>query len=541
MVKRLFNPTFERVNRSYNQLNKQMERATQMRKKAELANKTKSQFLANMSHEIRTPLNGVFGMLEIAQSKQDEEEKNELISKARQSGAQLLTVINDILDIAKIESNRLNMDSFDFCLPHILEEALAPIAILCEQKQLTFTSQVAEDIPSFLYGAGNRLVQVLTNLLNNAVKFTQHGGVKVSVNYRAHGEKVTLIIKVSDTGIGLSEQQKEEVFKPFVQADDSTSRQYGGTGLGLAICAELVAKMSGTLTVESELNFGSTFTLEVPFKVSSTIEPELPAIFHPNLPELSECKVAVVDDLAISRRFLTHQLAKLQIHPDVYERSTTCLENVDRGYALYIVDLQMPDIDGLELTKQIKEKAGSQHPPKFILLSATADNFSDFLNEDNIFDYCFSKPMDESRFFDAVIECLCPKQQLHEPSDFSILIAEDNEVNAQVAMHFLSSVGYRVTRVANGQQAIDACQAEDADFDLILMDINMPVLDGYQATEFIRDELLLTIPIIALTANAFEEDKETSLSVGMDFHLTKPLVKDELLQTIRMSLGEYAL
>ena len=536
MVKLLFNPTYDRVNRSFVQLNKQMERATQMRKKAEVANKAKSQFLANMSHEIRTPLNGVFGMLEIAQSKTDNEEKNELIYKARQSGAQLLTVINDILDIAKIESNRLNIDYFDFCLPQILEEALAPVAILCEQKQLQFQSHIADDIPAFLHGAGNRLLQIITNLLNNAVKFTEHGNVRINVSYQAHGERINLVVEVSDTGIGMSEQQQQEVFKPFVQGDSSTTRKYGGTGLGLAICAELVAKMAGTLSVKSELNFGSTFRLELPFKVSSTIEPEVPATLIPNLASAGQRKVAIVDDLAISRRFLTHQLAKLQIYPDVFDSAKTCLSSETQDYDLYIVDLQMPELDGVELTKRLKSRPQSQ--AKFILLSAAADHFSDVLNEDKLFDYCFSKPMDEPRFFDAVINCLCPAQQVHEPSKYSILVAEDNEVNAQVAVHFLTSVGYKVTRVATGLQAVEACKDPANEFDLILMDINMPELDGYQATEQIRDELHLATPIVALTANAFEEDKEKSLSVGMDFHLTKPLVKDELLQTIKMSLGD---
>ncbi len=537
-MKFIFGPLNTLIRGTFDDLVRAKNRAARLQKRAELANQAKSQFLANMSHELRTPLNGVFGLLDLAMEKENGPEKNALIKKAKSSGKQLLVVINDILDIAKIESKKLSIEQYDFSLDKVLDETLAPVAILCDNKGLSFETQLAPDLPEYLNGAGNRFAQILNNLLSNAVKFTESGKVVVKISCRGNDKDLLLSVDVIDTGIGLTEEQQTQVFNPFTQADNTTTRRFGGTGLGLTIVSELVSALGGQLTLESEPSQGSCFSFELPFKTVEEPPFVLPSTFDPSFSDFSQHRVAVVDDLTVSQNFVVHQLQKLDIQPAVYASAEAFFNAGSYDFDLFVVDLHMPDVDGLDLTRKIKANLPSDSQARFILLSAAAELIAGESEARGLFDYVFDKPMDESRFFDAVIESLSDADTDHEPENFSILVAEDNDVNAHIAVTILESQGYQVHRVVDGQQAVDACNDTSLDFDLILMDINMPNLDGYQATQAIRQDLQLELPIIALTANSFEEDKEKSRSAGMNHHLTKPLVKEELLQTIKMNLGE---
>lgn len=537
-IKLIFQPILRLVRNTIEQLTAEKLAAAELQHKAELANSAKSQFLANMSHEIRTPLNGFFGMLELARGQQDLKAKNELIGKAQRSGRQLLSVINDILDIAKIESRKLVMEDYDFATDQLLDEVLSPFATVCESKGLDFSVFIDDKLPEVLYGPGNRLGQIINNLLSNAVKFTEQGEVRVNIRSQFNlDDSVALTIYISDTGIGLDKEQQQKIFQPFVQADGSTTRKYGGTGLGLTITTELIENMNGKIEVTSEVNKGSTFIVHLPFKLSQQAELPIALDVDFDLESISHSKIAIVDDLEVSRNFVVHQLQKLKLKPLVFESAEQLVAQEVFDCCLYIVDLHMPDMDGVTLVENIKSSPKCNKDSRFMLLSAACDSVVELQESNPIFDYYFTKPMDEKRFFDAVIESLKRQEDAFDPQRYSILLAEDNDVNAQIATYMLKSQGFRVERVINGQKAVDACKSENMAYDLILMDINMPVMDGYQATHNIRQELNLEIPIIALTANAFEEDKQQSQKMGMAFHLTKPLVKEELLHSIRMCLS----
>lgn len=532
--KYVFSPMRTLLKDSMSKLETSKANAEQLQHKAEMANQAKTKFLANMSHELRTPMNGIFGMIGIAQQETDKQERNRTLHTALQAGQQLLAVINDILDISKIEANKLTLDSAQFNLNQALDTCFAPAAIAANNKGLKFHSKISENLPEYAEGSSVRLVQVLNNLLNNAVKFTEQGEISVIVSQQDFNHGFQLEISVRDTGIGMNQAQLNNVFKPFVQADESTTRKFGGTGLGLSICHELVKLMQGQLTVSSELGQGSEFQVRLPLNYSTQqgdSQAQSPSL---TLLTPEQYQVAVVDDLDSSLRHLHFLLKKLNLKCHLFNSAESLLETNVSQYNLIITDLNMASINGEQLAQQLPVAI-----PK-ILVSADLEphSIASIEPQTELFFARLSKPVNAKHFLQTVVAALETRTVQHHAEQYSILLAEDNDLNARIAMHMLNQLGYQAYRVENGQQAVEACLKSNIQVDLVLMDINMPVMDGKEATLLIRERLGTELPIIALTANAYEEDKLESLAIGMNHHLTKPLVQDELVHALHCYLGQ---
>ena len=499
-------------------------KAIAMQLKAEDANQAKSRFLAAMSHELRTPMNGIFGMLELATGETLEKKRREFLRKARVAGEQLLNIINDILDIAKIEANKIDLETRDFELSKVLDEVMAPFAIGCEKKGLQFEYVPLSTIPDRISGDANRLTQILNNLLRNALKFTDEGKISVTVKIKMVEQAIQFECSVTDTGIGMTSQQLARIFDKFVQADSSTTRVYGGTGLGLAITKELVQLMGGEIRVESEPGTGSQFSAKMMFQRASKQH------VLSRLEDISTSrKVAVVDDLETSRRYLEVILSQLNISCDLYDSANAFLAAKSKycEYKAVVVDLHMPEMDGVAMVDQIRSEC-SDSCPQFILVSAAADINQYRAENEERFYAVFNKPVDEQRFFGVIKQLVGQERDISTP--LKILLVEDNDINAQIASHMLQSVGHTVTHASNGKIAVT--HAEHHQYDIILMDINMPEMDGLTASQFIKQELKLEVPIVALTANAYEADRRASIEAGMSWHLSKPINKDALLAVI---------
>lgn len=529
----IFRPVTSMLKTNINQLEQEKANAIQLQHKAELASQAKSKFLANMSHELRTPMNGIFGMIDIAKQEQNEKVRNQTLNTAIQAGQQLLAVINDILDISKIEANKLSVDNAKFNLNQALDTCLAPATIAACNKGLKFNYQIKGNLPEYVEGSSVRLIQIINNLLNNAIKFTSEGNINVSVSQVQRQHQFILRFSVADTGIGMNQEQLANVFKPFVQADSSTARKFGGTGLGLSICNELIKLMNGELSVSSILGKGSTFTVQIPLSYC-TDNPKEPLVVSKLILENAPLyKVAIVDDLQSSLQHLLFLLDKIGVSTTAFGSPKGLLKSNPEQFHLVITDLNMDELNGIELAKALPDKQTK------MLISAGFDPLLlDELEQHKpkLFANLFTKPVDDLQFLQAVTDALTNNNTQFNPEKYSILLAEDNDLNARIAMHMLNQLGFQVYRVENGQQALEACLKPEIQVDLVLMDINMPVMDGKEATILIRERLGGALPIIALTANAYEEDKRESLEIGMNHHLTKPLVKEELVQTIKYYL-----
>ena len=519
---------------------------------AERANRAKSEFLANMSHEIRTPMNGIVGFAELLLATPLTRVQGDYLRMISDSAERLLSVINGILDFSKIESGALELEDRPFSLRAVVAEAARGVGVAADAKGLELSYRVAPDVPDRLVGDDGRLRQVLLNLMSNAVKFTARGQVVLEIEkeWQQAGE-VALHGVVRDTGIGIPPERREAIFEPFTQADGSTTRQFGGTGLGLTISSQVVAAMGGTIWVESEVGHGSAFHFRVRLE---SPEPSAPPAERPEAASLQGVRVLVADDVAVNHRILEELLRAWGCDPILAGSGEAALAALAAARAggtpcqLVLLDARMPGMDGFAVAEKLRADPGVG--PAILMMLSSSSHAEEAARCHELGDLRYVvKPVDPSQLLDAILNALMPSAGLRTGPEtavaasarsrpLKVLVAEDNKVNQRLVLAILNGLGHEVTLAGDGREAVEA--ARTGDFDVALLDVHLPEMDGFEATAAIRVFEKGTgrhLPIAAVTARALKGDREACLAAGMDGYLPKPIRVAQLREVIDRLIG----